>query len=71
MKYMLLIHQGDTPTPRDREVWARLSEWMPRAELLGRLGRIDEARAAYERALELVHSEPEQRFLERRLAELP
>jgi hypothetical protein len=26
MKYMLLIHHGDTPTPRDREAWARLSE---------------------------------------------
>jgi len=26
MKYMLLIHQGDTPTPRDPEAWARLSQ---------------------------------------------
>jgi hypothetical protein len=26
MKYMMLIHQGDTPTPRDPEAWARLSE---------------------------------------------
>jgi len=26
MKYLLLIHQGDTPTPRDPEGWARLSE---------------------------------------------
>ena len=26
MKYMLLIHQGTTPTPRDPEAWARLSE---------------------------------------------
>jgi hypothetical protein len=25
MKYMLLIHQGDTPTPRDPEAWGRLS----------------------------------------------
>jgi hypothetical protein len=25
MKYMLLIHQGDTPTPRDQEAWGRLS----------------------------------------------
>jgi RNA polymerase sigma-70 factor, ECF subfamily len=41
-----------------------------RAELLRRLGRADEARAAYERALELVQSEPERRFLEKRLAEL-
>jgi hypothetical protein len=26
MKYMLLIHQGDTPTPRDPEAWARVPE---------------------------------------------
>jgi hypothetical protein len=26
MKYMLLIHQGDTPTPYDPEAWERLSE---------------------------------------------
>jgi hypothetical protein len=26
MKYMLLIHQGDAPTPRDPEAWARLSQ---------------------------------------------
>jgi hypothetical protein len=26
MQYMLLIHQGDSPTPRDPEAWARLSE---------------------------------------------
>jgi hypothetical protein len=26
MKYMLLIHQGDTPTPQDPEAWGRLSE---------------------------------------------
>jgi hypothetical protein len=26
MKYMLLIHQGDTPTPQSPEAWARLSE---------------------------------------------
>jgi RNA polymerase sigma-70 factor, ECF subfamily len=41
-----------------------------RADLLRRLGRADEARAAYERALELVASEPERRFLEGRLAAL-
>ncbi len=41
-----------------------------RAELLRRLGRVEEARAAYDRALELVHSDPERRFIERRLAEL-
>jgi RNA polymerase sigma-70 factor, ECF subfamily len=42
-----------------------------RAALLRRLARTSEARAAYERALELVRSDPERRFLERRLAELP
>jgi hypothetical protein len=26
MKYMLLIHQGSTPTPRDPEAWGRLSQ---------------------------------------------
>ena len=26
MNYLLLIHQGDTPTPRDPEAWAKLSE---------------------------------------------
>jgi len=41
-----------------------------RADLLRRLERPDEARVAYARALELVHSEPERRFLERRLAAL-
>jgi RNA polymerase sigma-70 factor (ECF subfamily) len=41
-----------------------------RAELLRRLGRADEAGAAYRRALELARTEPERRFLERRLDEL-
>ena len=41
-----------------------------RAELLRRLGRDDEAAAAYGRALELVREEPERRLLERRRAEL-
>jgi RNA polymerase sigma-70 factor (ECF subfamily) len=41
-----------------------------RAELLRRLDRLDEAREAYRRALELVHSDAERRFLELRLAEL-
>jgi RNA polymerase sigma-70 factor (ECF subfamily) len=41
-----------------------------RAELLRRLDRVEEARAAYGRALELVHSEAERSFLEQRLAEL-
>ncbi len=41
-----------------------------RAELLRRLDRTDEAREAYARALELVGSDAERRFLERRLAEI-
>jgi RNA polymerase sigma-70 factor (ECF subfamily) len=41
-----------------------------RAELCRRLERTAEARAAYERALQLTQQGPERRFLERRLAEL-
>jgi RNA polymerase sigma-70 factor, ECF subfamily len=41
-----------------------------RAELLRRLGRVEEARLAYQQALELVHADAERRFLERRLVEL-
>jgi predicted RNA polymerase sigma factor len=106
---MLLIHQGDTPTPYDPDAWARLSEEEQRAvyadyraialaeghgpeagleivdhlaldhfhylhstrgELLRRLGRNDDAREAFSRALALVHDEAERRLLERRLADL-
>jgi RNA polymerase sigma-70 factor (ECF subfamily) len=41
-----------------------------RAELLHRAGRTSEARRAYERALELVQTEPETRLLQDRLGEL-
>lgn len=41
-----------------------------RADLYRRLGRIAEARAAYERAIRLTQQEPEQRYLARRLQEL-
>jgi RNA polymerase sigma-70 factor (ECF subfamily) len=41
-----------------------------RGELLRRLGRTDEARDAYRRALALVHDDAERRLLERRLADL-
>ncbi|WP_165857576.1 RNA polymerase sigma factor [Marinobacter sp. JSM 1782161] len=41
-----------------------------RAELCRRLGRADEARAAYRRALELATQDAERRFLQRRLDEL-
>ena len=41
-----------------------------RGELLSRLGRPDEARQAYARALALAHDDAERRLLERRLEEL-
>jgi RNA polymerase sigma-70 factor (ECF subfamily) len=41
-----------------------------RADFLRRLGRPDEAVAAYERALELTSNQPERAFLEGRIAEL-
>ena len=42
-----------------------------RADLCRRLGRVGDARASYERALELTQQEPERRFLMMRLGELP
>jgi RNA polymerase sigma-70 factor (ECF subfamily) len=41
-----------------------------RADLCRRLGRVEEARASYQRALELARQEPERWFLKRRLREL-
>ncbi len=41
-----------------------------RADLCRRLGRSEDARASYQRALGLTRQEPERRFLERRLDEL-
>jgi RNA polymerase sigma-70 factor, ECF subfamily len=41
-----------------------------RADLCRRLGRKDEARAAYQRSLMLAKQDPERRFLEKRLREL-
>jgi RNA polymerase sigma-70 factor, ECF subfamily len=41
-----------------------------RADCCRRLGRVDDARAAYARALELARQEPERRFLQRRLADV-
>ena len=40
-----------------------------RAELLRRIDRTDEARAAYERVLALIHTDHERLFVERRLTE--
>ncbi|HKQ36206.1 MAG TPA: RNA polymerase sigma factor [Nitrospiraceae bacterium] len=42
-----------------------------RADFCRRLGRTAEARTSYQRALNLTQQEPERRFLEKRLAELP
>jgi RNA polymerase sigma-70 factor (ECF subfamily) len=41
-----------------------------RADLCRRLGKLDEARSSYQRALQLTRQEPERRFLERRLHDL-
>jgi RNA polymerase sigma-70 factor (ECF subfamily) len=41
-----------------------------RADLRRRLGKRDEARASYERALQLTQAGPERRFLQERLGEL-
>ncbi|MFJ2483444.1 RNA polymerase sigma factor [Pseudomonas sp. NPDC087598] len=41
-----------------------------RAEFCRQLGRVEEARAAYRRALELTRQEPERRFIEARLSQL-
>ena len=40
MKYMLLIHQGTTPTPMDPDAWAKLSQeeqnaWVERVHRAG------------------------------------
>ncbi|HEY7174293.1 MAG TPA: RNA polymerase sigma factor [Micromonosporaceae bacterium] len=51
-----------------------LDEYYPlpatRADLLRRLGRNDEAAAAYRRAIALAPADPQRRFMERRLAEV-
>ncbi|NWB64122.1 tetratricopeptide repeat protein, partial [Pseudomonas sp. F1002] len=41
-----------------------------RGEFCRRLGRVEDARRAFERALALTQQVPEKRFIERRLAEL-
>lgn len=41
-----------------------------RAEFCRQLGRVEQARAAYQRALELTRQEPERRFIEGRLRDL-
>jgi RNA polymerase sigma-70 factor, ECF subfamily len=58
---LAIVDQLDLP---DYQYWHST-----RAELLRRLGRRDEARAEYRRALDLARTAPERRFLERRIAE--
>jgi RNA polymerase sigma-70 factor (ECF subfamily) len=58
---LAIVDQLDLP---DYQYWHST-----RAELLRRLGRRDEARAAYQRALDRARTVPERRFLERRIAE--
>jgi RNA polymerase sigma-70 factor (ECF subfamily) len=69
-----IAEAGDVPTAMAIVESLELDDYhylhAMRAELLRRLDRVEDARAAYERALELVHSEAERRLLEGRLSEL-
>jgi RNA polymerase sigma-70 factor, ECF subfamily len=58
---LAIVDQLDLP---DYQYWHST-----RAELLRRLGRREEARAEYQRALDLARTSPERRFLARRIAE--
>jgi RNA polymerase sigma-70 factor, ECF subfamily len=58
---LAIVDQLDLP---DYQYWHST-----RAELLRRLGRRDEARAEFRRALDLARTAPERRFLQRRIAE--
>jgi RNA polymerase sigma-70 factor, ECF subfamily len=58
---LAIVDQLDLP---DYQYWHST-----RAELLRRLGRRAEARAEYQRALDLARTSPERRFLARRIAE--
>jgi RNA polymerase sigma-70 factor (ECF subfamily) len=57
-----LLARGDL----DHYHWAHSAH----ADLCRRVGRMDDARASYQRALALARQAPERRFLERRLREL-
>jgi RNA polymerase sigma-70 factor, ECF subfamily len=69
-----IAEAGDTESALDLVDRLELGDYAylhsTRAELLRRLDRRGEARVAYERALELVPSEAERRFLEERLSGL-
>ena len=69
------VAEADGPEAGSRSSTAsRLDDYRylhsTRGELLRRLGRHDEAREAYRRALELSHDDADRRLLERRLDEL-
>jgi predicted RNA polymerase sigma factor len=66
------IDLAEEATGGDRQPRSRDYRYLhsTRGEMLRRLGRIDEAREAYDRALALVDDDAERRLLERRLAEL-
>ena len=70
------IAEADGPRgrPGDRRAARRSTDYRylhsTRGELLRRLGRTEEARDAYRRALALVHDDAERRLFERRLQEL-
>ena len=76
MQYAILVYErrGAYDGLTDDQLRAITAEYLShfhstRAELLRRLGRVEEARGAYQRALELIRTAPERRFLERRLLE--
>ncbi len=58
-----VLAEGDL----DGYLWAHAA----RADLCRRLGRVDDARASYRRALELAGQAPDRRFLQARLDALP
>jgi hypothetical protein len=61
---------GDSDNRLDLDGYLYFLFHSTRGELLRRLDRDDEERAAYRRALELATSTPERRFLTRRLERL-
>ena len=63
---LTLIDRSEVAGALDRYRWLHSA----RAELLCRLGRVDDAAAAYARALELAENAAERTFLTRRLAEV-
>ena len=78
--YELALAMRDTPADGLAAIDALFARGMlrdyhlahaARADLCRRLGRVDDARGAYTEALALTRQEPERRFIQRRLQELP